>query len=366
MAAALSGLTLMSVAVLVASPASAAPPQPTCGSTLTVDTALQADLWCEDSSGLTLAPGVDLNLRGHTLGSSSGAFGFGVAVPAVGDTTIRNGTLAGWGAGVTNYGVRGDRGVLVIQKVAFVNNELGVDASSEDTGFNNKPTTITRSSFTGSGRSGIRAVYADLTVDHTTFTENQTAVFSGAGTLQVTASQFARNDTGLSLTENHTTVDRSTFTSNPHAVVTNRENWLAVTASRFTGSDVAVDVNGAGYGTIDISGSTFLANTTAVILPHFGGSLVNNTFRANHTTVTLSETPESAVLIQGNTFRLNADGLLLENANALVSIGGNEARRNTGWGISAPGATDLGGDTAAGNGNDPQCVGVVCGAPRQS
>ena len=43
-----------------------------------------------------------------------------------------------------------------------------------------------------------------------------------------------------------------------------------------------------------------------------------------------------------------------------MSIGGNDARNNTGWGIYAPGATDLGGNTAAHNGNQPQCVGVVC------
>ena len=43
-----------------------------------------------------------------------------------------------------------------------------------------------------------------------------------------------------------------------------------------------------------------------------------------------------------------------------MSIGGNSARNNTGWGINAPGATDLGGNTARHNGNEPQCVGVVC------
>ena len=52
-------------------------------------------------------------------------------------------------------------------------------------------------------------------------------------------------------------------------------------------------------------------------------------------------------------------GVLLPSA-AGVSLGGNHADRNSRWGINAPGATDLGGNTATGNGNEPQCVGVTC------
>jgi parallel beta-helix repeat protein len=43
-----------------------------------------------------------------------------------------------------------------------------------------------------------------------------------------------------------------------------------------------------------------------------------------------------------------------------TSLSGNSARKNTRWGIHAPGAVDLGGNTASGNGNQPQCVGVAC------
>ena len=42
-------------------------------------------------------------------------------------------------------------------------------------------------------------------------------------------------------------------------------------------------------------------------------------------------------------------------------IGGNSALDNLLRGIDAPnGATDAGGNAAQGNGQDPQCVGVVC------
>lgn len=38
----------------------------------------------------------------------------------------------------------------------------------------------------------------------------------------------------------------------------------------------------------------------------------------------------------------------------------NDVRHSAGWGIHVPGAVDLGGNRASGNGNQPQCVGVVC------
>ncbi|MBO9555960.1 hypothetical protein [Cellulomonas sp.] len=64
-------------------------------------------------------------------------------------------------------------------------------------------------------------------------------------------------------------------------------------------------------------------------------------------------------MARDNRFRFNGDGIL-SDAGALLQLGGNAVKRSTGWGIHAPGATDLGGNTARNNGNTPQCVGVVC------
>jgi len=66
------------------------------------------------------------------------------------------------------------------------------------------------------------------------------------------------------------------------------------------------------------------------------------------------------VLIEQNTLRRNGDGINLLDVFGTALLGGNRAVNNTGWGINAPQATDLGGNTASGNGNEPQCVGVVC------
>ena len=71
--------------------------------------------------------------------------------------------------------------------------------------------------------------------------------------------------------------------------------------------------------------------------------------------------PERFVL-EENTFRRNRDAVLVPRAAA--SLRGNDAFRNSGQGIVAPNATDLGGNTARGNGVEPQCTGVTCGSGR--
>ncbi|MDM7832007.1 right-handed parallel beta-helix repeat-containing protein [Cellulomonas edaphi] len=348
---------LTATSLLVAAPAGAAT-GPACGDVLTVDSVLRADLECEDDA-LRLAPGVDLDLGGHTI-EATGQFGTAIWVASAGDTQIRRGAVRGFATGVAIYGVDGrPGGSLRIDRVRFASNIDGVDASGQPgTGAYGKPTTVTRSVFVDNGRTGINAVQGrPLTVERSVFTANQTGVFVGDGQAAVTASHFERNDAALALTQTRGTVERSTFVDNPRAVVTRREASLTVTGSTFVGSDVAVDAEAAEAA---VSRSRFLANATAVVVGGAGGSVTDSTFRWNGTTIRLAETPWAPTLIRGNTFTRNGHGLWLEEADASVSIGDNEARRNEGWGIRAPGATDLGGDVAQGNGNDPQCVGVSC------
>jgi parallel beta-helix repeat protein len=70
-------------------------------------------------------------------------------------------------------------------------------------------------------------------------------------------------------------------------------------------------------------------------------------------------------LVKGNTANsnghefLSGDGIRVRSASS--SIGDNTANSNAGYGINAAlGVTDLGGNTASGNGNSPQCVNVSC------
>jgi hypothetical protein len=250
-------------------------------------------------------------------------------------------------------------GPLLVDRVWFKDNRIGIDGVG-DLGVGAKDVTITRSKFTNSRVAAITAELNSVSIDRTTFADNTVGYWGDTGSgATITGTRFVRNARAVIATEASVTVERSIFVDNPKAVVSAGViSGLTLTDSRFTGSDVAVDGAGA---SLETSGSTFVGNTTAVHVGQFGGTVSSNTFRANQTTITVAGDLVSAVVVQDNTFRLNGDGLVLDPADPLVSIGGNSARNNTGWGINAPGATDLGGNTARHNGNEPQCVGVVCG-----
>ncbi|WP_028046927.1 right-handed parallel beta-helix repeat-containing protein [Cellulomonas sp. URHE0023] len=350
-------LVLSSSSILVATPASADPP-PACGSTLTVDTVLRADLVCA-GPGLLLAPGVDLNLKGHTVKGTAG--GVGVSVASAGDATVKNGTLTGWDTALGVYAATDmGHGPLHVEKVSFRDNGTGLNASDPDNGtLHTKDVTITGSTFTGSREFAlVSAFLPEFDISSTTFMDNRTALSGGTSTL--TNTRFVRNGVAISVAESRATVVRSTFIDNPVAVDASWFSFgeLAITDSTFTGSDVAVRSETVHA---DISGSMFVGNTTAVTIGIAGATVVGNTFRANGTTLRLVEEEFSPTLVQDNTFRLNGDGLVLAvTSGSVVSVGGNDARRNTGWGINVSGVSDLGGNTARGNGNEPQCVGVVC------
>ncbi|MGY4645098.1 hypothetical protein [Cellulomonas sp. URHB0016] len=356
----LSCLALASASVLVAGPASAAPTPPACGSTLTVDTVLRADLVCA-GPGLVLGPDVSLDLHGHTLRGTAG--GVGLAVTSTGEATVRNGTITGWDTAVRTL-VDWDgpgSGPLHVDRLAVDGNGTGIDGTG-DGGIGAKSVTVTRSTFTNNHVLALSAQSITVDLDHTMFADNAVGYWGDTGSsASVTDVRFVRNDRALIVTEGSATVDRSTFVDNPAAVSSGGMiSGLELTNSRITGSDLAVD----GIAAVSrISGSTFVGNTTAVQVGQWGATITANTFRANQTTVSFAVAPaesDGGSVVQDNTFRLNGDGLRLENADAAVSIGGNDARNNTGWGIYAPGATDLGGNTARHNGNEPQCVGVVC------
>jgi hypothetical protein len=329
----LSCLALASAGVVVATPASAAPTQPTCGSTLTVDTKLSADLVCA-GPGLILGPGVSLDLRGHTLRGTAG--GVGLSVARTGEATVKNGTITGWDTAVRTLVIFDDEETepLHVERLSVVGNFTGIDGTGES-GFGAKDVTVTRSTFTNNRGIALLAQSSRVDLDHTTFADNAVGYWGDSGSnAYVTDVRFVRNDRALIVSEAGAIVDRSTFVDNPRAVLTGGIiSGLKLTNSRITGSDMAVD--GIAAAPL-ISGTTFVGNTTTVQVGQWGAT------------------------ITGNTFRRNGDGLRIENADASVRIGGNDARKNTGWGIYAPGATDLGGNTAKHNGNEPQCVGVVC------
>ncbi|MDM7855314.1 NosD domain-containing protein [Cellulomonas alba] len=356
--AALSALSLAGAAALVATPASAAPPgQPTCGSTLTADTVLHSNLVCA-GNGLTLAAGVSLDLGGHTLRSTAG--GVGLTIVSTGTATLKHGMITGWDAGVRTLLIFDGpgNGPLLVDGVTFKRNAVGVDGVSD--GFGGKNLTVTGSTFADNTFAGVTAEFTSDTFDRTAFVNNNVGYWGDTGSEATLANtRFTGNDTGAIAVEASVTLTHATFKNNRRAISSDGSvAGIVVQDSRITGSDVAIHGQGA---EVRVSGTAFAKNTTAVEIGPFGARLTGNTFRKNGTTVTLLPSVSGTIIvISDNTFRRNGDGLRLENADSSISVGGNDARNNTGWGIYAPGVTDLGGNTARHNGNQPQCVGVAC------
>jgi hypothetical protein len=118
------------------------------------------------------------------------------------------------------------------------------------------------------------------------------------------------------------------------------------------------------WGVSQVSGTEFLDNGTAIDLRSSSASITDNVFRGNDlgfTTDGSDPTWFAETLVRGNLFERNGDAIFLEvEGGQNTRLEKNTANYNAGWGIHAPGVVDGGGNKAKANGNQPQCVGVVC------
>jgi hypothetical protein len=357
-------VSIVATTTVLATAAGAAPPEVTCGSLLTVDTRLTQDLTCT-GPGLRLAPDVTLDLRGHALTGTAGATG--VEVASAGAATVRNGSLVGWGTGIATYDFFHDEfpadtsGPLTVNKVQLRDGGVGLDVSGDSgTGAGWKPTAVTRSTFTRLSGALVNSWFnTSVTVDRSTFVDNRVAARTSNGVIDISHSDFLRNGTAIFIYEGNTHVDDSRFTDNGSAVRLGGVGSATVTNSRLVGGDVALDAAGPVW--FSLSGNRFSASTVAVRVRDGASAFVTaNTFYGNGTGLQLLGQPSDLSRVIDNRFVLNGDGIYVDPGDPLIELGGNDVRRSSGWGIYAPGVTDLGGNTAVRNGNSPQCVGVVC------
>lgn len=352
----LSCLVLAAAGTLVAVPAEAtSTPVPGCGATLTTDSRLTADLTCPSGDGFVLGEGVTLDLNGHTLTGSTD--GTAVLVPPLGDVTVRNGTIADWGVGLRTRGPIDEvGGTVTVSAVTFRGAGLGIETDGR-LGSTGKVHEVDRSTFTGGG--GVSSFYGQATIRRSRFINSGILVVTGRLTLE--DSRVERG--GIYCDESYCTVRRSTLVNNGTAI-----------RSVVWGTDVADSTlrgNGTAYSSDGVVGTLernrFLDNGTAVTLRFSNAKLRDNVFRGNELGFTISGDLgefESPALLTGNRFVHNGDAIMFEAPR--VSLQDNVAHHNERWGIYAPNATDLGGNTAWGNGFEPQCVGILCpsGGPR--
>jgi len=351
----LATLALAGGSVLAAAPAQAAPtPVPGCGAVLTTDSRLVADLTCPSGDGVVLTPGVTLDLRGHTLSGSEGATG--IVLPSLGDVAIRNGTVAGWGTGVRTYDPWDEvGGTVTITRITFRGNGSGVDASGR-LGGTGKQHEIGRSTFTGN-LVGVGAVYGHAHVTRSTFIGNRAALDVITGGVTLEDSRLERNGTGVGCDESGCLVQRSRLVDNGIGLDV-RIFGADVVDSTLRGNETAFRSFGV-WGHSTIERNAFTGNGTAVTLSASNATLTDNVFRGNALGFTSDGgLPDVAATLVGNRFVRNVDAIVVEEPG--TSLGDNVANDNEGWGVYAPHATDLGGNQARGNGNEPQCVGVVC------
>ena len=348
---------------LVAAPASAATAI-TCGATVTGDVYLSHDLTC--ANGITVTGDSTIDLRGHRFAGGR----VGITMAGTGAITVRHGRLSNWSTAILpntldetidpNDGL----GSAVIDRVTFTGNDQGVDGSGNYLGSNrSRETLVKRSRFVDNSQ-GVTATYGTLTVEHSIFTGNSTGGGASTGALTVRHSVLKNNHTALACDEASCDYTDNLLRNNPIGV-TSRIFGVNLLHNTIIGSDTAY-TSFSDWGGGTIAGNRFVGNTTAVEIGFASNLTIDgNVFTRNAKAVVSTETAPSdpddplptRASMTGNRFTRNGDAI-----NLLISVRlkQNSAVRNTGWGIYAPAATDLGGNTAHGNGRSPQCTGVVC------
>ncbi|WP_203758488.1 right-handed parallel beta-helix repeat-containing protein [Cellulomonas chitinilytica] len=357
----------LGAAALTVGPAAQAVAPPACGSTLSEDTTLTADVRCPGASpAFHLAKGVTLDLGGHAVvGNGSGS-----AISAAPEgATVRNGTVRGWGVAVSNKPANPDAEsdplTLLVEDVRLADNRVALRTQGEFLG-SWGPTVVRRTTFSGNETGLDITWYGVATVEDSVFKDNGTAISSDASAVQVSGTAFSRNAQGLSGNEASFLVDASRFVGNTSGISVGGTSSLTLRGSTVSGSDTAVS---AGLGYVVIEGSTLSRNTSAVVTELAGGLISGTTFRDNGVAFNATQAPYYwDLVLQDNVVVRNGDGIVTQPTDedwTLLQLGGNRVENNTGWGIHTPGVTDLGGNTARRNGNEPQCTGVVC-VPRPS
>ena len=159
------------------------------------------------------------------------------------------------------------------------------------------------------------------------------------------------------------TVSDVTFADNTIAL--GRMANFHVTASRFDGNAFGYFVADAGTATVTIDRSVFVDQTFAGVDANTETMrLTHNLFAANKVGFSsgyLGDPPASGdyTLSQNAFYGNTRDGVfVLEGGGATASLRSNLALDNGRYGFYAPGAVDLGGNRAGGNGS--ACVGISC------
>jgi parallel beta-helix repeat protein len=296
-----------------------------CGETITTSIRFIAGMSCppESEAGLVVgAPGIDINLGGHSLSMSIGS---GVGASAIvnrghANVTIRNGDLLG---GDTIYLDGASGNSIRNVDVAGTGDAIHIVGGSANE--------VRGSTADGRG-SGIRGVNSDG------------LVIARSRVLGTVSPGISVQGTGMRIAYN--ALERETIGSTPTAIefagMDNRATYNRITGQWARGGIVLLSGSGnviADNEVDDLPAATAEARS--------GDGIFVGAFTAG-------------TLLRDNIVQRNAgDGIEAQGTDA--RIGGNRAFDNGDFGIdAAAGVTDLGGNVATGNGNPLQCRNVFC------
>ncbi|WP_354500609.1 right-handed parallel beta-helix repeat-containing protein [Mycetocola sp. 2940] len=364
---------------LGASPAAAAPVL-TCGSTVTTDVTLTADLHCPSGDGLILGSNVTLDLGGHSLTGSGSGVGVQTEFLSEGGNTIRNGTIENWGTGILLQEQNPNHVPYIVSDVVL----LGAPLSHY---VGNMPMQVTRVTAVDSPISG--QLGGDLAISQSTLTRSPvdvfyaTAIITDSTLIQSSVSSTAQGQVNIDssrldgkgtsavgyVSETVLTITNSTV-KNYAQPITGFWGGVTLTDNKFTNmaNGVLGDVssNIGSDGTSEIVGNTF-TRSGVVLRGNVPMIVEDNTFKHNDVGVEFTRsapfpgepvpTADGSRAV-GNVLMKNSGTGILTDLPGLA-VGDNTAKNNGGYGIYAPGAVDLGGNVAFGNALG-QCVGVVC------
>ncbi|GAB2688426.1 right-handed parallel beta-helix repeat-containing protein [Thalassiella azotivora] len=350
-------------------------PVPGCGAVLTADAYLVADLACGDGVAIRVGDGVTLDLRGRTLsGAGPASSSLGVVLGA--GSTVRRGVVTGFHTGISAGAV----GTATVERVTVTSTSTGLLSAGWVVEPWDGVVRVHGSRFE-SNTTGIRGGdFGRVEVRDSAFVDNHWGVDveRGSGGALLEDSLIEGGSTGLLCSEMTCEVRGGSVRSSAEEGVFQYEGH--VTLDRTLLADNGTGFSGS-FGTARVTDATFRGNGTGVrsglgqgVTLDRGVLVGNGTgFHVPSAAAVGSSAPRPAGglatasdpasdpatdTVRDSRFHDNGDGVLVEDPGA--ELGGNTAVRNSGWGLYAPGAVDLGGNRAWGNGRTPQCVGVVC------
>ena len=369
------------VSVALGGTTAAAAPGVTCGSTVTTDVTLTADLHCPSGDGIILGSNVTLDLGGHSLvGAGSSGVGVQTSFLSLGGNTIRNGTIEDWGTGILLQERNPDGVPYTVSDVVLLNSpvsQIGVDASLQltritavDSGIYGQlggSLAISQSRLT---RSAVNVFFASATITDSTLVQSPVSS-SAQGQVIIESSTLDGKGTGAPATVSETSLTiNNSIVKNFQEPIGGFWGGVSLTQNKFTDmpNGVLGDISShlGSDGTSDISGNTF-TRSGVVLRGNVPMIVENNTFKQNEVGVVFTRsaplpgdplpTADGSRAV-GNVLTKNT-GTGIQTDLPGLAVGGNTATKNGGYGIYAPGAVDLGGNIAFGN-TLGQCVGVVC------